>query len=530
VNQPFGTTSGARLAARDRFTVEPRTVVLITILAAVALAVFGSLSEVSLGDENVHVRHAAAFTTSWHRPAFDPASVFPDGRDRLPCDGTPLWHMGLALLWRLAGCQCPWLAQAYQAAFYALLALTVYFGARRLWDDSAAAWAWLIVVSMPMICAYGIVLYQDVPGVAVSALGLWLLWRRNFLAAGVALALAYMTKMNMLSFGPWAAVMALWWADGSWKRRLGAMVTVALPIAAVFAGDLWWRSRVYEYGVMGPAVFPDISMLTPPAREALSHLPTGFVIWKPFPFYGPVSIISHLGPLALAGIVAALWRGWDVASHRLWVGVLFTAFCFYAVFVRLDSTQIRYLLPTILLLAILGGGALRHLRLPRWLLIVIIAGCAVQVLATSAYMTRKRDIPSGEREAYAWIRDNAAPGTRIMFPEEGLTNWTGRRASWGALNPANFTTEMDDSVRKEVLNFLSVSHIAVPRRRIYDPRAEGIHHGGYPRAFVEHARQADYLETVFENDDVVIFRYTQLEPIGPTAPPDASRRTPGTSG
>lgn len=515
-------TTPALPTPRDLFTVAPRTVVIVTVLAALAIAVAGSLSEVSLGDENVHVRHAEEFTRSWDRPAFDPATVLPDRRARLPLNGTPLWHMGLGGLWRVFGRDAHWVAQLLQAAFYALLAGGVYLAARRRWDDSAASWAWLIALSMPMVCAYSIVLYQDVPGVAVSALGLWLLWRRNFLWAGAALAVAYLTKMNMLSFGPWAAVLALWWARGNWKQRLWAALAVALPVVAVFALDLWWRCAHYEKGIMGPA-YPSIWMLSKPARETLSTLPKGYVIWKPFPYYSPVSIVSHLGVVTLAGVALALVRGWDSASRWLWLGAAFCGFCFWAVFIRLDSTQIRYLFPVILLLAFLAGGAMRTLRLPRWLLVVVLAGCVVQAGGTAAYMTDKRQVPAGELEAFDWIRANTNPTHRIMYPEELLTNRTDRATAWGSLNSAYFTTDASDTLRQELLNFLSVSHIAVPKRRIYNIAEEGVHNGGYPKSFVEYARTADYLETVFENEAVVIFRYMKLQPIGPVDPPDSLR-------
>lgn len=518
MNNAAARTTTALPKPRDLFTVAPRTVVTVTVLAALALAVAGSLSEVSLGDENVHVRHAEEFTRSWNRPAFDPATVKPDRRARLLFDGTPLWHMGLGALWRVFGRDAQWVAQLWQAAFYALLAVGVYVAARRLWDDSAAAWAWLIALSMPMVCAYSVVLYQDVPGVAVSALGLWLLWRRNFLWAGVALAAAYLTKMNMLSFGPWAAVLALWWAGGNWTRRLWAALAVALPVVAVFALDLAWRCRHYENGIMGPDLFPSIGMLSKSAQDALSTLPKGYVIWKPFPYYSPVSIVSHLGLLTLAGVALALVRGWDSASRWLWLGAVFCGVCFWAVFIRLDSTQIRYLFPAILLLILLAGGAMRTLRLPRWLLVALLAGCVVQGGGAAVYMATRRHVPPGELEAFDWIRANTDPAHRIMYPEELLTNRTGRATVWGALNSAYFTTDASDPVRQELLNFLSVSHIAVPKRRLYDPAVEGAHHGGYPKAFVEHIRHVPYLENVFENDAMVIFRYTRLEPIGPENP------------
>jgi len=189
-------TSNGR--AGSPLTFKPLTVILASLLAAAVIATVGSLSEVSLGDENAHVRQARSYMRSGTRVPYDPVCLSVDDRIRYGFASHPLWHAGLALLWKAAGTDSDWLAQTYQAGLYLLLVLSVYFGARQIWSEEAASWAWLLVATMPMVCAYSMLLYLDVPGIAVSALGLLLLWKKKFLWCGVALGAAYLTKATRL--------------------------------------------------------------------------------------------------------------------------------------------------------------------------------------------------------------------------------------------------------------------------------------------------------------------------------------------
>jgi len=500
------------LPTAGRLVLRRRTVVLASVAAALVVAAAGLVSDICLGDENVHVRQAETFTASWERLPFDPVTVKPDLRARLQFDGTPLWHMGLGALWRVTGRSAA-VAQVYQAAFYLLLLLSVYGGVRAAFDESAASWAWFLAATMPMVCVYSVLLYQDVPGVAVTALALWLLWRRQFIWSGACLAAAYLTKMNMLSVAPWAAAFALWWCPGRWYRRVGAALAVGLPALGAFALDVVWRYRHYEYGLMGSLTFPSIRMLSYEAREALSGIPERYTVWKPFPFWSPKSLVTHVGLLGLAATAAALVRSWDKTSRWLWASVALSVAGFYVVFVRMESPQLRYLFPAILVLVMLGGVGLSRLRWPRWALTAVIVLAVLQAAGSLAYLAWKRQLPAEKLEAFAWLREHADPTTRILYPEELLTNHTGLATVWGAANPAYFMTEMSDPVRQEVMNFLDISYVMVPLDRVYDVRVEGAHHGGYPSDFVEAMRHKDYMEKVFENPSVVIFRYSRLQPI-----------------
>ena len=134
-------TSMSDREAGSPLTFKPLTVILASLLAAAVIATVGSLSEVSLGDENAHVRQTRSYMRSGTRVPYDPACLSVDDRIRFAFAAQPLWHAGLALLWKAAGTDSDWLAQTYQAGLYLLLVLSVYFGARQIWSEEAASWA-----------------------------------------------------------------------------------------------------------------------------------------------------------------------------------------------------------------------------------------------------------------------------------------------------------------------------------------------------------------------------------------------------
>ncbi|MGB2938009.1 MAG: hypothetical protein WBD05_07430 [Phycisphaerae bacterium] len=497
---------------------KPRTIVLASLLAAGVIATVGSLGDVCLGDECPHIRQVRAYAKTGTRVPADP--LFSKHRvNIMPFNGTPLWHAGLAVLWRLTGTQAQVLSQFYHMGFYLLLLLSVYYGTRLIWGTAAASWAWLLTATMPMVCAYSIMLYQDVPGIAVSALAMLLLWRKNFFWSGVCLAAAYLTKMNMLTFAPWAVLFAAWWAGGTWKRRLVCAALVAVPVALAFGYDTAWRFATYG-DMTGYMVNPDVPkpVLSAGAAKALQSKPANYVNWKPFPVHDPVTLVSHLGVGVLVGVCAAMARAWDSVSKWLWVCFAIAVAGFLAVFVRLGGTQIRYLFPAVLVLLLLCGKGLAGWRLPMWLKAAIVAGCVLQAAGATVYVYQKRQISEWDAQAYAWVAENTDPDTRIMFPERVITNEVGRKDIWGQLNPAYFMAEANDAVREEILRAFGVTHIAVPLRRIYDRREEGDHAGGYARDFVQSLDTKSYLMRAFSNEGFLVFAVVPPEVRSQVAP------------
>ena len=497
-------------------TLRARTVVLVSLAAWAVVALAGSASDVCLGDESVHIRTVRLFADHHARVPYDP--LFTPLKQT--CDGlmaAPLWHGMLAVLWEVTGLRAQVLTQAYHAGYYLLLLLAVYYGVRGVWGASAATWAWLIAATMPVICAYSILLYQDVPGLAVSALGFLLLWRKRFVWAGVVFGAAYLTKLNMLSFAPWAVVFAAYWSEGPWWRRLRSAAAVALPVMAVLAYDMTWRwyafGRTAGYwslstGLVGTRP-SEHGGLSAQAYEALKQWPADYTTWKPYPIYRLKALVSHLGFAFLGGMLLGVWRARDALARWLWGCFLLATVSWFLVFiVWADGTgvQVRYTLPMVLVLLVLIGRGLRDWRLGPRGKAVLLAACALQGLAVVGYVAHARQISPDEEQAYAWLRAHAPEGEPVMTPERILAVRTGRPYIWGSLKPPYLLTDMPHPARRDVLRHFGVSHIFIHRSRLYDRAEEGTHYGGYPREFLAIADGAPYLEKVFENPAAVIYR------------------------
>ena len=495
-----GAGAGAPLIFR------PRTVFLASLLAAGIIAAVGSLGDICLGDECPHVRHVRAYVEEGRRVPYD-ARFQRERMKPVSFSGTPLWHAGLACLWAVTGTQSQIIAQCYHAGFYALLLVSVYYGARQLWGTAAGNWAWLLAATMPMVCVYSVVLYQDVPGMAVSSLGLLLLWRKKFIWAGVCLAGAYFVKMNMLSYAPWAVVFAAWWAGGTWKRRLLAATGVGLPVAVVFAGDVWWRLTVYGNMIGQMPVIDTIPDMPELIVAALRAGPADYVIWKPYSVYDFKSIVSCAGIAVCVGGVVALFRARDTLSKWLWACAALCLVAFAVVFpLWTGSSQMRYTFPLMLVLIMLSARAAAEWRLRFWLKAVIVSACMLQAVVAVNHVYKVRQISQWDAAGYAWIREHTDKKARIMYPEQVLVNQTERVIVWHWLNPAYFMTEATDDEREALLKFLRVSYIAVPLRRVYNRQEEGAHAGGYEVEFVKGLDAAPYLAKVFENPGFLIYK------------------------
>ena len=512
--------SSSIVSQRGLLEFTPRTVVIASVIAAVLIAVLGVVGDISLGDENAHIRTVRAYVKHRTRVPRDP--TFAGLRRRpLAFAATPLWHVGLAVLWGGSRSESQTIAQAYHACFYLLLLLAVYFGTRRIWDPVAASWAWLLVATVPMVCAYSMLLYQDVPGIAVTALAMLLLWRKNFLLSGVCMAMAYMTKMNVLSYALWAVIFAAWWAGGTWKRRAFAASCVAIPVAIAFGCDMYWRWSVYgagpgpwsmSGGLMGSAA-PAQDGLTPSAMSAMRSLPTDYVVWKPYTVTSFRSLVSSAGVALLAAMLLAPFLARDAISKWLWACLCIALVGFVAIFVVWSQCmQMRYLLPVCLALIMLCGKALQRIRLPLWLRVAIVGGCVLQAAAASAYVSYARRISKEDANAYAWIREHTEKHVAIMFPEEALTNQTDRVFIWFSLNPPFFMAEATEEQQRELLDHFGVSYIAVPLRRVYDRHEEGAHAGGYTQEFVESLDNLPWVEKVYANAGFLIFRVIPRRP------------------
>lgn len=137
------------------------------------------------------------------------------------------------------------------------LALAGFHFARELWGRWAAVFAFLLLLFDPNILAHGRYVTTDVGGTAFLFLAAFLVWRMwhqpswgRWLAASVALGLAFGGKLSTLAFGPIFVLLALLPLYGRQQagRRLaqlaGAGVVALLTVWVIFGFE--WRLFLFQ--------------------------------------------------------------------------------------------------------------------------------------------------------------------------------------------------------------------------------------------------------------------------------------------
>ena len=252
------------------------------ILAGTLVTFFaGATSDVVKGDEGYHL----GFARSWaeaglaHRPLFNPlyASGQPPG---YYYSGEILWSFGLAAIWHFTDTPAyhSWIAQAYQALWYALLLAAVYLAGCQIAGRRYGLAALCLAAAVPMFTAFSVLLYIDVPATALAALALLFLLRRHWFWAGLAMGLAYLTKRDAfflaVPFTPWIFVEAGRAAAGSlWRRRLTAAASTALflgPVVLIVVLDSLWRQSLLP-AAAGPGWTIDTIKARFGPLQALTH-------------------------------------------------------------------------------------------------------------------------------------------------------------------------------------------------------------------------------------------------------------------
>ncbi|MGB2828986.1 MAG: glycosyltransferase family 39 protein, partial [Phycisphaerae bacterium] len=217
----------------------PLWAVAIVALAAGIVLAAGLTSDVVKGDEAYHWMFAEAWARAGvlDRPVYNP--IYPSGEAGYYFATEVLRPFLLSLLWRTTGVsQAP--AQVLHAGFYVLFLAMVHGLGRNLLGPREALVALLVAVAVPMVGAFSVLLYTDVPAAALAACAALLLGRKQFLAAGVVMGLAYLTKRNTAFLAPAFAVWALWMEGPMW-RRLGRVTAFVVPAVLVTLPDWFWR-------------------------------------------------------------------------------------------------------------------------------------------------------------------------------------------------------------------------------------------------------------------------------------------------
>jgi len=462
------------------------------LLATAVVFVAGATSHIVLGDEVYHTMFARAWSEAGlaNRPTHNPlyASGEPPGYYYVT---EPVWPMVLGLVWQATGPE-PWVAQAYQALWYALVLALVWALGRDLLGPRGALAAVLVTVSVPMFSAFSVMLYLDVPATAVMLAAVVLLLRRHYFWAGVLVGLAYITKRNTAFLVP---PMALWIVleEGSLWQRARRVGLFLLPAALVVLPDLAWRGHS----------IPGASDPVNPAH-ILARLTTFFSPQRlSSNINNPIHLLMYLGcvlPLLAAAYVAR--RAWEKADRWPWVFIAFYVAILLAMF-TLD-TDVRYVMPVVPLFAVMVARGLRGWWKNRWVLVMLAAVAFAQLGVSAVRVTLARRLTPGQQAVFAYLRTHTPEGTRVMYPGEVIMAEARRPVVWNHLTDPEtkktclpeFWLQTDPQRIETLLRANRVDYLCVEESRILSGPLAKAERGGYPSAFVDLLPHLLFLEKV----------------------------------
>ncbi|HET6441732.1 MAG TPA: glycosyltransferase family 39 protein [Phycisphaerae bacterium] len=473
------------------------------LLATAVVFVAGATSRIVLGDEVYHTMFARAWAEAGlaNRPTHNPlyASGEPPGYYYVT---EPVWPRVLGLVWQATGC-VPWVAQAYQALWYALVLALVWVLGRDLLGPRGALAAVLAAISVPMVGAFSVMLYVDTAATAVILAAVVLLLRRHFFWAGVLVGLAYLTKRNAVFLVP---PMVLWIVlqEGSLWQRARRLALFLLPAALVVWPDLWWR-RHWIPGTQDPVnptyVLRRVTMFFSPQRLSSN-------------INNPVHLLMYLGGVLPLGVAVYLARrAWDKADRWLWVFIAFYAVTLFVMF-TLD-TDVRYVMPIVPLFTVMVARGLRGWWKNRWVLVMLAAVAFVQLGVSAVRVNLARRLTPGQQAVFAYLRTHTPEGTRVMYPGEVIMAEARRPVVWNHLTDPEtrevcitpFLIQYGPEKMLAVLRANRVDYLCVEKSRILSGPLAKAERGGYPRAFVDNLPNLPFIERV-EGDwpDIQLWR------------------------
>jgi hypothetical protein len=527
------------------------------ILAATAIVfVAGATSEVVKGDGVYY----SMFAEAWHdaglgnRPVYNP--VYGSAESGYYYTTEPLWPFVCSLVWHVTGVHA-WSAQAFQAGFYALLLAMIYRLGRDLLGPRGALVALLAAVSVPMFGAFSILLYTDVPVAVLLMLAFVLLRKEQFLAAGVMMGLAYLTKRNAAFLVP-ACLAWMLWTPGTFWQRVRRLAVFGLAAGIVVFPDFLWRREhipsVYEPVQMLYVIqrfFTRFSQQVPAeafvagvggsgAPEAGSAAGWCDRLGALFALRPGLSRINHVGSwvqyggaviLVLLGlyVVRRAWRrgdGWLWICVGSYMAVLLLQFTW--------DTDVRYTMPAVALAAVLVARGLERWWRKGWVLGLVGLAAFGHLGMTAWYVGAQRTLTPGQRAVFEYLRTRTPQDARILYPGEVMILQARRQAVWSQLkNPeegnlyiTGFLCETDPERIRRLLRANAVTHICVEEWRVYADFGEVVGFG-YPRSFVERLRTLPFLERVEGDWPGMELWKVIRKGDGGEAPPERPSTSPG---
>lgn len=264
------------------------------------------------------------------------------------------------------------------------LGVTGFHFARELWGRKPALLTLFLLLLEPNLLAHGRLITTDTGGALFAFLAVYLLWRlwqtngwRRWAWAGIALGLAFGSKLSILGFLPILALLAIlplypsapgsyWQAAGRRLWQLGTAVLLALFITWAIFGFEWGPFRfpsgqlqfLHSYSGPMPTFWAGIDQIVNVSRGGRAAFLLGEFSNQGFWLYFPVAFLvktplAILIPLPLAA--ACLLWGKQTRRHALFL--LLPAVYYFALSIWSGvNIGYRHLLPMLPFLLVLISG------------------------------------------------------------------------------------------------------------------------------------------------------------------------------
>jgi len=521
-------------------TLKNKKVFFLIAIASIGLLITGLTSELYLGDEVYHYRFAKNMFEAGKRVSHDP--LYESGTPPGFFYATdPLWDGVLAVLWKAMGRVSFPVAQIYHTCFYALLLIFTYLVGKRIFGKEEGAWSCLIMATMPMAVAFGILFYVDVPATALSMVAFYLVINKKYLWGGLIFSLMYLTKRNACFLIPAMALIPLYFEKKGLLKKLRNLSVLLIPLGVTFLWDMRWRYlniessefQIQGYGITQNVTTQNVTTQNVTIRNVtfleniLSRV--RYYLWGTKEYLNsslinPLDLAKYLGVVLTLFFVFYFLLGLfrkEKKEIKVLIFGLLTSYLVFFLFLFGFNSDIRYLFPIVPFLCLLASRNVISIQ-KKWASFLIVGICLVQFGATLAYVRIERQIPKEIKEGFSYIKIQIPREALLMYPEYSLLEATERRFIWtsffdveqhllknryaeyqGDMSRVFFwNSNTEDLMRSLRINKLD--YIVVKKSRIYDD-SKIKHLGGYPKSFVQRMPRLPFLKLVFENNGMSIW-------------------------
>lgn len=488
---------------------------LLAVLAA------GFLSRPCLGDEISFYRMAKGFFYQHARIAIDP--VYVKSGLIYYYNSEPLWPALLGGIWAVLGRESLAAAQIYHTFYFALLLFATYRVARHWFSEKHALLSLSVLASTPMIAAFSILFYAEIPMMALFMASLLLLIKKKALEASLIFCLAYLTKLSVVFFLP-ALLVFIWKKGTAIREKISSIAFFMLPLAVTAGADSFWRKTHLNISYLF-AHAPEAAS-TPSAWQTLTNrllLKDGvqrFVeygqsgLWE----YTSSSLLNLLDvaryfgvvSLSLVAVYFALRKVLQKEARegsRFCLGLIASYLAGF-LYMFSFSPDVRYLLPIAPFLAMLASAAALHFWKNSLAKILISILCFLQFAGAVVYVMKERRVSEEIQQGFKVIKETLSEEDLVLYPEYVLVEQTDRGMVWSHRFRDPMVQLFWNPDKTEVLRFLTSNHIrylAIKKTRIYDD-SQRRHFGGYPQSFVKELGLRPEFELLYENKELSLWK------------------------